>query len=276
MSQVVLRAGTGGVTCKVKEERITQDTLQIKVSVRWSAVIRHAAGRAGRPVLPSEGLKNRPRVCAVMKMKLWGDKFLVTHSSLLICKRLRDDSGLPGYHCPPYCFSLRSIFFPSFLLLCRGSSTSLPWDDETCFPCRLLKCLHSCKWRWWFGVVARCSPTGFNSQFRDKYASPFNRETGTGFPIDGKLLLASFVVNTWLTQPNSWNPLIRSTFWLPGCGWCLSSSSWTLALSWKFFHSSERPVQQRVHSSIYLSVDTITLHRWELQAYKNEKETNEL
>lgn len=27
-------SGDGGVTCKVKEERITQDTLQIKVSVR--------------------------------------------------------------------------------------------------------------------------------------------------------------------------------------------------------------------------------------------------
>lgn len=32
-SRAVLRAGTG-FGCKVKEERITQDTLQIKVSVR--------------------------------------------------------------------------------------------------------------------------------------------------------------------------------------------------------------------------------------------------
>lgn len=125
-------SGDGGVTCKVKEERITQDTLQIKVSVRWSAVIHHAAGRSRRPALPSEGLKSSPRLRAVMKMKLWEDKFLVTHSSLLICKRLRDDSGLPGYRRPPHCFLPRSIFF-FLLLLCRGSSTSLPWDDETCF-----------------------------------------------------------------------------------------------------------------------------------------------
>lgn len=205
-SQVVLRAetgGLGGVKCKVKEEKITQDTLQIKVSVRWSAVIHHAAGRARRPALPSEGLKSSPRVRAVMKMKLLQDKFLVTNSSLLICKRLRDDSGLPGYHRPPHCFSLRSIFF--FLPPFSSSSAEVqahcsPEMTRLVFPCRLLKCLHSCKWRWWFGVVARCSPTGFNSHFRDKYASRFNRETGAGFHTDGKLLVALFVFYTWLTK----------------------------------------------------------------------------